>query len=112
MVRAAGRCTDSEEEQGVGIIFQDFLQSGADGCGGSIAGINDEKSSVVEGRKLTIVKLTAGLIAQMEDHVCGLLAGLYIAFFIFITQTSHTKKWVRTLKNQYFSSQNSTYAAS
>lgn len=28
------------------------------------------------------------------------------------TQTSHTKKWVRTLKNQYFSSQNSTYAAS
>ena len=30
----------------------------------------------------------------------------------YVTQTSHTKKWVRTLKNQYFSSQNSTYAAS
>ena len=28
-----------------------------------------------------------------------------------ITQTSHIKKWVRTLKNQYFSSQNSNYAA-
>ena len=28
-----------------------------------------------------------------------------------LTQTSHIKKWVRTLKNQYFSSQNSNYAA-
>ena len=28
-----------------------------------------------------------------------------------VTQTSHIKKWVRTLKNQYFSSQNSNYAA-
>ncbi len=27
-----------------------------------------------------------------------------------VTQTSHIKKWVRTLKNQYFSSQNSIYA--
>ena len=27
------------------------------------------------------------------------------------SQTSHIKKWVRTLKNQYFSSQNSNYAA-
>ena len=31
--------------------------------------------------------------------------------YFLITQTSHIKKWVRTLKNQYFSSQNSNYAA-
>ena len=36
---------------------------------------------------------------------------MYEDIFELITQTSHIKKWVRTLKNQYFSSQNSTYAA-
>lgn len=50
---------------------------------------------------------------MLTKMLTGILGGIVVVVVIclFITQTSHIKNGLRTLKNQYFNPQNSNHAA-
>ena len=66
---------------------------------------------------IEIITVAEDLSEQSDDKELNRLVSLCVRLSSsvkkskeYITQTSHIKKWVRTLKNQYFNSQNSNYA--